>query len=145
MAEIRRYCRARGLPIPYRGGSTFGEKTEGLHQALTSIRTSRQFVHDLLLISDLEGFQSWSRIERALRTLGAPKRPMLAIVPFAPNFARPASEPLAEEVRGLLELEERRRLDVARRRLSRYGARLIVAAPEDMPALLYARAAAWRR
>lgn len=145
MAEIRRYCRARGLPIPYRGGSTFGEKTDGLYQALTAIKKSRQFVHDLLLVSDLEGFQSWSRIERALRTLGAPKRPMLAVVPFAPNFARPASEPLAEEVRGLLELEERRRLDVARRRLSRYGARLIVAAPEDMPALLYARAAAWRR
>lgn len=145
LAELRRYCRARGLPIPYRGGTVFGEKTEGLCAALAEISRCRQFVHALLLVSDLEGFQNWDHIERALRQIGAPKRPLLAIVPFAPNFVRPASEPLAEEVRGLLELEERRRLDSSRRRLARYGARIIVAAPEDMPALLYARAAAVRR
>lgn len=145
MAELRRYCRARGLPIPYRGGAAFGEKTNGLCAAMEGLGLGRQYVHSLLLISDFEGLQSWERIERALRRLGAPRRPMLAIAPFAPHFARPLSEPLAEEVRDLLELEEARRLEMTRRRLSRYRAHLIVAAPEDMPALLYARAAAARR
>lgn len=145
MSELRRYCRARGLPVPYRGAAAHGEKTRGLCLGLEATGRSRQFVHSLLLVSDLEGLQDWDKVERSLRKLGAPKRPLLAIVPFAPLFARPVSEPLAEEVRSLLELEERRRLDIARRRLSRYGAHLIIAAPEDMPALLYARAAAGRR
>jgi uncharacterized protein (DUF58 family) len=145
MAELRRYCRARGLPIPYRGGSTFGEKGKGLAEALATIGRCRQSVHSLLLVSDLEGLHGWEQVERGLRLAGSRSRPMLVIVPFAPNFARPAAEPLNEQVRGLLELEERRRLERARRRLSRHGGRLIVAAPEDMPALLYARAAAWRR
>jgi uncharacterized protein (DUF58 family) len=144
MAELRRYCRARGLPIPYRGGASFGEKAQGLCAAFEQLGQGRQHIHSILLISDFEGFQSWERIERALKKLGAPRRPMLAIAPFAPSFARPVSEPLAEEVRALLELEETRRLQVTRRRLSRFGARLIVAAPEDMPALLYTRAAAIR-
>lgn len=145
MAELRRYCRARGLPIPYRGGSTFTEKSQGLAEALAAIGGSRQSVHSLLLVSDLEGLTAWDQIERGLRLAGTRTRPLLVIVPFAPHFVRPTSEPLDEQVRGLLELEERRRLNQTRRRLARHGGRIIVAAPEDMPALLYARAAAWRR
>jgi len=141
LAELRRYCRARGLPIPYRGGTSHGEKAKGLSAALATIGASRQRVHSLLLISDLEGIGAWDQVERGLRMAGTTRRPLLVIVPFAPHFAHPASEPLTEQVRALLEIEERRRLEAARRRLSRHAGRLVVAAPQDMPALLYARAA----
>lgn len=145
MAELRRYCRERGLPVPYRGGSSFGEKARGLQEALAVLGKSRRSVHSLLLISDLEGLPNWKEVERGLRLAKSKTKPLLVIVPFAPHFARSATEPLGDQVRRLLELEERRRLQVARRSFSRYGGRLIVARPEDMPALLYAKAAAWRR
>jgi hypothetical protein len=141
LAELRRYCRERGVPVPYRSDAGFGEKAEGLAEALEKVRRSRARVHSLLLVSDLESLGQWETIERSLRRLGPGRRPLLVIVPFAPLFIAPTTDQRDKKVRALLELEERRRLDNARRRFARHGGRIIVASPEEMPALLYARAA----
>ena len=141
MAELRRYCRDRGVPVPYRSDAGFGEKAGGLAAALREVACSRERVHSLLLVSDLEAFTGWEPVERALGQLETRRRPLLVVVPFAPLFLAPTEDEREKRVRALLAMEERRRLDDARRRLARHGARVVVASPEEMPALLYARAA----
>lgn len=144
LAELRRYCRERGVPIPYRSDSGFGAKAAGLSAAIEAAAKFRGWVHSLLVVSDLESLGSWEGIDRAFRRLGAGRKPTLVVVPFAPLFVAPTASPQEKRVRTLLTLEEHRRLGDARRRLARHGARVVVASPEDMPALLYARAAARR-
>jgi uncharacterized protein (DUF58 family) len=140
MARLRLFCRLRGIELPYRQADGQGQRAAGLAAALSHAAAGGDRAQVLLIISDLGGIADDP--PTALRAVGLVRRrhhSVIAVAPFGPAFApRPSSDP-AQRVADILSLDERRRLEGARRDLVRTGVPVVIAGPEDSVAMIARR------
>jgi uncharacterized protein (DUF58 family) len=148
MTSLRRYCRARGLVIPYREDPVAGAKARGLLEALRAVGGRGPAggpASTVLIVSDLESIDDeadWSAILGAIRTMKARRHRFLVVVPFAPLFTEAAPGELGRQVHALFARDEARRLDAIEARLRRIAVPVFRVSPRDIPALVFTRAAA---
>ena len=139
MARLRLFCRLRGIELPYRQSAGQGQRAAGLAEAI-SRATSGDRAQVLILVSDLGGVADDPQV--ALKAIGLARRrhhSVIAVAPFGPAFApKPSSDP-AQRVADILSLDERRRLEQARRDLVRHGVPVVIAGPEDSVAAIARR------
>ncbi|MBI5479844.1 MAG: DUF58 domain-containing protein [Deltaproteobacteria bacterium] len=136
MSRLRRFCRQRGIEIPYRRGP--GRKALGLTEALVLAARPRGS-QVLLLVSDLEGLGD--RIDGVLRAtrLAITRHRLLVIVPFAPAFAEVPDDVHARRVAAILAQAERRALEGPRRAIESLGVPVLVVGREDLPQVVLRR------
>jgi hypothetical protein len=115
VALLRRYCRARGIPLPYRGDPAFGQKDRGLLDALRAASRGAGRASSTLLVSDLEALEDWDAIHAELRRM----------------VGRGARV-------------EERRVRGIEARLASLGIAVVRVSPRDVPALIFSRAALLR-
>ena len=148
---LRRYCRARGLVLPYREEPRPGGKGRGLVDALRAVggrgAAGGGPASTVLIVSDLEaidGGSDWSAILAAMRLLKARRHRLLVIVPFAPHFTEAAPGPIGKEVHALFARDEARRMDAIEARLRAIAVPVFRVSPREVPALVFTRAQARR-
>lgn len=144
MTRLRRFCRLRGIELPYRRGVEAGRRARGLAEALGEAARGggAQLV---VILSDLEAvLDDWEVVRRAIARVRRRRHPVVAVAPFGPAFSRPAATEAGRRVARVLELDQRRRLEAAQRKLRGAGVPVIVAGPEDSFALLERRLARLR-
>ena len=132
----RRFCRLRGIEIPYRRGP--GRKAAGLTEALLLAARPRGS-QVLLLVSDLEGLgDHLDGVLRAAR-LAITRHRLLVVVPFAPAFAEIPDDDHARRVAAILTQAERRTLEGPRRAIESLGVPVLVVGREDLPQVILRR------
>lgn len=148
---LRRFCRARGLALPYREEPRPGGKARGLVDSLRAVggrgAAGGGPVSTILIVSDLEaidGGADWSAILSTMRLLKARRHRLLVIVPFAPLFAEAAPGPIGKEVHALFARDEARRMDAIEARLRAIAVPVFRVSPREVPALVFTRAEARR-
>ncbi|MBI2895232.1 MAG: DUF58 domain-containing protein [Deltaproteobacteria bacterium] len=148
-AALRRFCRARGLVIPYREEPLAGGKARGLVEALRAAGGRGAGgggpASTVLVVSDLEAIDDeadWSSILSTMRLMKARGHRLLVVVPFAPLFTEAAPGTLGKEVHALFARDEARRQAAIEARLRRIAVPVFRVSPRDIPALVFTRAAA---
>jgi hypothetical protein len=148
-AALRRFCRARGLVLPYREEPLAGGKARGLVEALRAAGGRGAGgggpASTILIVSDLEAIDDeadWSSILSTMRLMKARGHRLLVVVPFAPLFTEAAPGTLGKEVHSLFARDEARRQGTIEARLRRIAVPVFRVSPRDIPALVFTRAAA---
>ena len=136
MARLRLFCRLRGIELPYRQSAAHGQRATGLADAI-GLASAADRAQVMLLVSDLGGVID--EPQAAVRAIALARRrhhQVIAVSPFGPSFApRPTSDQ-ALRVADILSLDERRRLEQARKELVRLGVPVVIAGPEDSVAAI---------
>jgi uncharacterized protein (DUF58 family) len=148
---LRRFCRARGLELPYREEPRPGGKGRGLVEALRAVggrgAAGGGPSSTILVVSDLEaidGGAEWAAILSTMRLLKARRHRLLVIVPFAPHFAEAAPGQVGKQVHALFARDEARRMDAIEARLRAIAVPVFRVSPREVPALVFRRAEARR-
>jgi len=131
LERLRAFCRARGIELPYRQTLEPGARAAGLAQAFERVaRGERSQL--VMLISDLEGVLDDPKVvRRALLLLRRRRHHVFVIAPAATDLTASRRTDAGSRVARVLRDEEQRRLDHARRELSRLGVPLVVATPDE--------------
>ena len=136
LAEVRRFCRARGIELPYRRNYDAGRRAAGLAHALDTI-TGPQRADSIIVISDLYGVaENPDVVTRALSRAQRQGQRVRFIAPFAPAFLPTASSTTGEQVTAVLRQDEQQRFENAQRILNRVGIPAVAAGPTDNATLL---------
>lgn len=147
LAQLRLFCRLRGIELPYRSSMEVGRRSQGLSEALDA--ASRVRADILWLISDLRGLTD--RPGTALRSLDRICRRgtrVVVVAPFGPRFLPTSETKMGDLVTSLLHRDERTSLDAALVHLRRRGVTVVEVGPSDGPEILarrLSRASASRR
>jgi uncharacterized protein (DUF58 family) len=124
-AALRRFCRVRGIVLPYRretrGAIKIGGFADGLRKAAGATRTPRT----LLLVSDLEGAESFEPLLQAMRLLKARHHNVAVIVPDGDSFLAAPRAALERDLRRVYQLDEQRRFERAQGVLGRLGVAIL--------------------
>ena len=120
-ATLRRFCRARGLSLPYRTETRAFAKGPGLARALSQAAGHTRTPRTLIVISDLEGVLDLEPLTRTLRVLRARQHQPMFVLPDAEQLARPAGSELERDLLRAFALLERQRLASVRASLGRLG------------------------
>ncbi len=144
---LRRFCRARGLPLPHRADAGDHGKSLALADALQRVGGRSRSPTSILVCSDFDGVLDPSPIVAALRLVRAHRHRVTVLLPDAMSQAPPATEPLAQTLARVYARSEERRLRETRELLGRLGIPALVARRGESPHLVAARAcrAALRR
>lgn len=118
-AELRRFCRERGLSLPHRATSLHGDKSRGLSQALRIAGGRTRAPMSVVLISDLDGVVDYEPLIAAARLLTRRGHALRVLVPEAHSEA--GGDALATTLEGIYQRAELRHLREARRFFSRFG------------------------
>jgi len=139
MARLRLFCRLRGLELPYRPSQPAGRRAAGFAEAVGRA-TAGERSQLVVVVSDLEGvLEDPATALRAVALARRRHHQIVAVAPFGPAFAPPTATLVGRRVAEVLSLDERRRLEAARRELVRHGVPVLVAGPEDTVAALARR------
>lgn len=121
-AELRRFCRERGLSLPHRATSLHGDKSRGLSAALRLSGGRTRAPMTVVMVSDLDGVVDYDPLCAAARLLARRGHTLSIMVPEA------TMEGVADPDTGLtptLEIiykrGEQRRLREARRYFGSFG------------------------
>ena len=120
-ATLRRFCRARGLSLPYRTETRAFAKGPGLARALSQAAGHTRTPRTLIVISDLEGVLDLEPLTRTLRVLRARQHQPMFVLPDAEQLARTAGSELERDLLRAFALLERQRLASVRASLGRLG------------------------
>ena len=137
-ALLRRFCKARGIPLPYRADPRDGAKAPGLAAALREIGARTKGPATIGILTDLDGIGDPVLLVSAVKLLAMRGHSLTMFVPDAPSFA-PAPKTSAERVvfdvyaRG-----ERRRTVDMRTLLGSLGARVLGVRASDPAATVLA-------
>lgn len=141
MADIRLFCRLRGIDLPYRTLVDPGMRNQGLADAARRVATQgRSDV--IVLISDLRGLGE--RPDLTMKAIARMRRRgqrMYAIAPFGPSFARQADTTAGKAVADSLRRDEREIFDRSRRLLMSHSIPVVETGPDDNPIVLMRRIA----
>jgi uncharacterized protein (DUF58 family) len=144
-AQLRRFCRVRGIALPYRAETRGSTKAAGLGQALRKAASAQRTPRTLLVLSDLDGVHDPEPLLRALRLLKAGRHNLVFIVPDAESFLPDAATDLEHDLRRVYGMQERRRLLEMRSLLGKLGIAVLTYDARQGSALLLRRAGAPRR
>jgi uncharacterized protein (DUF58 family) len=118
---LRRFCRLRGIELPYRTAWEHGLRVSGFAAAAERVRgLSRPDV--VVLISDLSGLaEDEVRMKHALARLRGAAGKVIAVVPSFGAFLPEATTTHGRRVRELLIADQRAAIEPGRRMLLRHG------------------------
>ncbi|MGE0787095.1 MAG: DUF58 domain-containing protein [Sandaracinaceae bacterium] len=137
---LRRFCRVRGIPLPYRPDPRDALKGPGLAQALREAGGRSRTPMSIVMITDFDGVGSMDELEAAVRLLRLHGHGVSFIVPDAISFSDPRLSVRAPDVFLVYSRTEERRFREASEKLTRLGAAVIRAGAGDNPAIVVARA-----
>jgi uncharacterized protein (DUF58 family) len=136
-AVLRRFCRARGLALPYRTETRAFAKGPGLARALAQAAGSSRSPRTLIVVSDLEGVVDLEPVLRTLRMLRARQHHPVFVLPDPESLLRPSHSQLERDLARAFALLERQRLASIRASLGRLGVpvRMLGARDDGAPSL----------
>jgi uncharacterized protein (DUF58 family) len=140
LALLRRFCRLRGIELPFRGGWEHGRRAAGLDDAVEkAVSVGRPDL--VVLISDLSGWsEDDEKTSRALARLRRAAGNVLALVPSAEAYLPAATTRAGERTRSLLLADANATMATDRQALSRHGIAVVEARPNDSLDRLLGRA-----
>lgn len=142
---LRAFCRARGLPLPYRPDPRDGAKAPGLAAALREAGGKTRTPVTITVVTDLDGVGEPESLIAAVRLVRSRAHALSFVVFDARTFAPDATSALERDLSVVYGRGEQRRVRDARSMLGRLGVPVIVATAKDAPALVLARAGGARR
>jgi uncharacterized protein (DUF58 family) len=119
-AELRRFCRERGLSLPHRATSLHGDKARGLSAALRTAGGRTRAPLSVLMISDLDGVVDYEPLVAAARLLTRRGHALSILMPEALSEARSETD-FTSTLEAIYRRVERRHLREARSYLARFG------------------------
>jgi len=121
-AELRRFCRERGLSLPHRATSLHGDKSRGLSSALRIAGGRTRAPMSVMLVSDLDGVVDYDPLCAAARLLTRRGHSLNVLVPEAFTHATPnAEDHLTSTLETIYHRVEQRRIREARGYFARFG------------------------
>jgi uncharacterized protein (DUF58 family) len=142
---LRRFCRTRGIPLPYRPDPRDGTKGPGLAAALKLAGGTRREPSTIVVITDFDGVGEAETLVSAVRLVRLHRHSLAFVVPDAASFAPSPTTALERHLFQVYSRSEKRRTEDARELLGRTGVPVLVAHKNDSPALVVARAQQLRR
>jgi uncharacterized protein (DUF58 family) len=143
--QLRRFCRVRGIPLPYRAEPLDGAKGPALAAALKLAGGRSRTPMTLTVISDLDGLGDLDDLVSTFELLRLHHHTVTLVVPDGPTFARRPRSRLEEDLYAVYGRAEDRRFAEARKRLWPLGVRVLRATAADPPALVTLTALKRRR
>jgi len=144
-ALLRRFCRARGIPLPYRPDPRDGAKGPGLAAALRETGGRTRVPRSVVVITDFDALGDPATLIAAVKLLRSHGHSIGFVVPDARSFAPAPESELEKDLARVYGRGEERRLREARALLAPLGAPIVAATREDQPGLVVARAQSGRR
>ncbi|UJR79031.1 DUF58 domain-containing protein [Sandaracinus amylolyticus] len=135
-AMLRRFCRVRGIPLPYRPDPRDGSKGPGLAASLRELVQKSFGPMSITVITDLDGLGDPAPLVAAVKLLRLHGHEVTFVVPDGPSFTSAPRTPLEKDLVEVYARGERRRADEMRALLAPMGVALTIAAASDAPAML---------
>lgn len=135
-AMLRRFCRVRGIPLPYRPDPRDGAKGPGLASALREVAQKSLGPMSIAVVTDLDGLGDPTAVINEVKLLRMHKHEVCFVVPDGPSFAREPVTPLEKDLFEVYARGERRRAEEMRALLGPFGVSVSPARAEDAPAML---------
>ncbi len=125
MADLRRFCRLRGIELPMVTSHERGVRAKAMAAALHRASSGRR-ADVIFLLSDFVGYlEDPKEVGRALARARRGRRRVVALMPFAPaSYPLPKTE-VGAEVAAALARDEEERFAQVQRRLASQGVQLI--------------------
>jgi uncharacterized protein (DUF58 family) len=120
-ALLRRFCRARGLALPYRTETRAFAKGPGLARALSQAAGHTRSPRTVIVVSDFEGVLDLDPVLRTVKMLRTRQHHPVFVLPDAEQLAHPARSELERDLVRAFGLIERQRLASVRASLGRLG------------------------
>ncbi len=136
-ALLRRFAVSRALRLAYRVRAPAGAHEKGMKEALRIAIGRTRRGATVMLISDLEGIDSWDAVTPTVRLLRARGHRITVVVPNGSSFVPKATlrlGPLQREVATLFARQEDQRIARARSALAALRVEMVVASADDSPA-----------
>jgi len=111
MATLRRFCRVRGIPLPYRADPRDGGKATGLGEALRQVERQSRGPMEVIVLSDMDGLGQPDPLLSALRLLRARGHRVRVLMLDAVSFIEPPRTELNQKLYDVYARGERRRAD----------------------------------
>jgi hypothetical protein len=124
-AALRRFCRARGLALPYRPETRGFAKASGLAGALRKAIGATRAPRTLLVISDFDGVIEREPLMQVLRMVRARHHEVIFVAPDAESFAPKPLDELERDLHRVYGLQEQRRFAEWQSELGRLGIPLL--------------------
>jgi uncharacterized protein (DUF58 family) len=146
-ATLRRFCRLRGVPLPYRADTRAFAKGHGLARALRVAGGDTRMPRTLLCITDLDGVFQLEPLLKTVGMLRARHHSVAFLFPDAESLTpeRAEDRALERDLRRIYGSEERRRREAAKAALTRLGVPLLSFGERDDKAAVARRATAIQR
>lgn len=139
-ALLRRFCRVRGIPLPYRPDPRDGAKGPGLAAALREAGGRSRTPMSVVVITDLDGIGAPDELCAAAKLLRLHGHAVSFVVPDGTTFAREPQSEIERDVFTVYARAEHRRVEEARAMLLPLGVPVLRATGADRPGLVLARA-----
>jgi uncharacterized protein (DUF58 family) len=137
---LRRFCRLRGIALPYRPDPRDGSKGPGLAEALRLAGGTNRSPSSIFVLTDFDGIVEPGPLMSALKLLRAHGHAVSFVLPEATSFASSPDSRLAESLHAVYSRSETRRLREARQLLGRIGIPAVVATRREPAGVAVERA-----
>lgn len=137
---LRRFCRVRGIPLPYRPDPRDGAKGRGLATALREAGGRSRTPMSIVVVTDLDGILALDELVMAVKLLRRRGHAVAFVVPDATTFVDRPQDPVGADVFRVYARSERRRFREARLALAPLGVPVLRATAEDNPSVVVLRA-----
>jgi uncharacterized protein (DUF58 family) len=128
---LRAFCRARGILLPLRSDSTGLSRAAGLDAALEAATKHAREPRTVLLLSDLDPFESVDRLRGAFSRARAGRHRITVVAPMGGDFAPACESDGGQAVREVLLKDDELRVQGLRAGLARLGVALYAAKKRD--------------
>lgn len=124
-AALRRFCRARGIALPYRPETRGFAKASGLATALRKAIGASRAPRTLLVVTDFDGVIEREPLLQVLRMVRARHHDVIFVAPDAESFAPRAQDELERDLYRVYGLQEQRRFADLQSELGKLGIPLL--------------------
>ncbi len=139
-ALLRRFCRVRGIPLPYRPDPRDGAKGPGLAAALREAGGRSRTPMSIVVITDLDGTGAPDGLVAAVKLLRLHGHAVSLVVPDGTTYVPAPEDPVERSVYDVYARSERRRIEDARALLAPLAVPVLRATADDKPGLVLVRA-----
>lgn len=144
-AVLRRYCRVRGLALPYRADTRGFAKAAGIAQGLRVAVGTTRTPRSVITLTDFDGSFDLAPLLQATRLLRSRQHNLIFVAPNADSLMPAPSSDLEKDLRRVYAMQERRRLLEARTALGSLGAVVVHYTAREGAAAVLRRVGAMRR
>ncbi len=137
---LRRFCRVRGIPLPYRPDPRDGAKGPSLAAALREVGGRSRLPMSIVVVTDFDGVGALNDLTKSAKLLRAHGHALAFVVPDATTFADEPADGLERDVFAVYARTERRHYQQALERLAPLGVPVLRATAADSPGLVVVNA-----